>query len=213
MTEQAFWKRFLASEFFHRSRTGGRSQLTPYDDIFDRCLQEEDDENSKPPPMSRMDKIRFDIDLSTTAEDHMESGNAPDFTMKPGREAQSLPLIRRFNKHSSRVLETLPSKSKPVTTTFEQDVEKDTIMTELLEEPAPEKIILDIQDTRRYFESQTGGIDETKMSEDVIRIIFVHLKPTHPLLKCRIHQDYWMDTTVNSKYGNQKWQHKRSILD
>lgn len=43
MTEQAFWKRFLASEFFHRSRTGGRSQLTPYDDIFDRCLQEEDD--------------------------------------------------------------------------------------------------------------------------------------------------------------------------
>lgn len=66
-------------------------------------------ENSKPPPMSRMDKIRFDIDLSTTAEDHLDSGNAPDFTMKPGREAQSLPLIRRFNKHSSRVLETAPS--------------------------------------------------------------------------------------------------------
>lgn len=66
-------------------------------------------ENSKPPPMSRMDKIRFDIDLSTTAEDHLDGGNAPDFTMKPGREAQSLPLIRRFNKHSSRVLETAPS--------------------------------------------------------------------------------------------------------
>lgn len=59
--------------------------------------------------MSRMDRIRFDIDLSTTAEDHLESGNAPDFTMKPGRETQSLPLIRRFNKHSSRVLETAPS--------------------------------------------------------------------------------------------------------
>ncbi|KAG1440338.1 hypothetical protein G6F56_011964 [Rhizopus delemar] len=43
MTEQVFWKRFLASEFFHRSRTGGRSQLAPYDDIFDRCLQEEDE--------------------------------------------------------------------------------------------------------------------------------------------------------------------------
>lgn len=47
MTEQSFWKRFLASEFFHRSRTGGRPQLTPYDDIFDRCLQEEDDGNKK----------------------------------------------------------------------------------------------------------------------------------------------------------------------
>lgn len=59
--------------------------------------------------MSRMDNIRFDIDLSTTEQDHMESGNAPDFTMKAGREAQSLPLIRRFNKHSFRVLETPPS--------------------------------------------------------------------------------------------------------
>lgn len=66
-------------------------------------------ENSKPPPMSRLDKIRFDIDLSRTAEDHLESGNAPDFTMRPGREALSLPLIRRFNKHSSRVLEVPPS--------------------------------------------------------------------------------------------------------
>jgi transcription initiation factor TFIIH subunit 1 len=106
MTEQVFWKRFLASEFFHRSRTGGRSQLAPYDDIFDRCLQEEDEENSKPPTMTRMERIRFDIDLSATQEDHIESGNAPDFTMKPGREAQSLPLIRRFNRHSMRVLET-----------------------------------------------------------------------------------------------------------
>ncbi|CAO3636561.1 unnamed protein product [Mucor hiemalis] len=169
MTEQAFWKRFLASEFFHRSRTGGRSQLTPYDDIFDRCLQEEDDENSKPPPMSRMDKIRFDIDLSTTAEDHLDGGNAPDFTMKPGREAQSLPLIRRFNKHSSRVLETAPSKLRREVPTFEEEVEKDVIITELMDEPPPEKIILDIQDTRRYFESQTGGLDELKINEEDTR--------------------------------------------
>ncbi|KAI7888016.1 uncharacterized protein EV154DRAFT_518973 [Mucor mucedo] len=172
MTEQAFWKRFLASEFFHRSRTGGRSQLTPYDDIFDRCLQEEDDENSKPPPMSRMDKMRFDIDLSTTAEDHLESGNAPDFTMRPGREVLSLPLIRRFNKHSSRVLETPPSRKKRDVTTFEQDVEKDIIIRELLDEAPSEKIILDIQDTRRYFESQTGGQDEVKISEqDTVNLL------------------------------------------
>ncbi|KAI8640631.1 hypothetical protein BD408DRAFT_419387 [Parasitella parasitica] len=166
MTEQAFWKRFLASEFFHRQRTGGRSQLAPYDDIFDRCLQEEDDENSKPPPMSRMDKIRFDIDLSSTAEDHLESGNAPDFTMKAGREAQSLPLIRRFNKHSSRVLETAPSKTKRPEPSFEDQVQNDIIITDLLDEKPSERIILDIQDTRRYFESQTGGQDETNLSEN-----------------------------------------------
>ncbi|GAA5807349.1 hypothetical protein MFLAVUS_000707 [Mucor flavus] len=172
MTEQNFWKRFLASQFFHRSRTGGRSQTTPYDDIFDRCLQEEDDENSKPPPMSRLDKIRFDIDLSRTAEDHLESGNAPDFTMRPGREAQSLPLIRRFNKHSSRVLEVPPSKNKRDRTTFEEDMEKDIVIKELLNEAPCEKIVLDIQDTRRYFESQTGGQDELKINEsDTVNLL------------------------------------------
>ncbi|KAI8047662.1 uncharacterized protein B0P05DRAFT_565517 [Gilbertella persicaria] len=172
MTEQAFWKRFLASEFFHRSRTGARSHLATYDDIFDRCLQEEDDENSKPPPMTRMDKIRFDIDLSRTEEDHIESGNAPDFTMKPGREAQSLPLIRRFNRHSSRVLETPPSKIQRDNTQIEQQV----VIKDLLDEPPPEKIVLDIQDTRRYFESQAGELDEMKLNEQDTKQLLTGMK-------------------------------------
>ncbi|RCI06635.1 RNA polymerase II transcription factor B subunit 1 [Rhizopus stolonifer] len=175
MTEQVFWKRFLASEFFHRSRTGGRSQLAPYDDIFDRCLQEEDEgrkcvdfvtpENSKPPTMSRLEKIRFGIDLSSTQEDHIEGGNAPDFTMKPGREAQTLPLIRRFNRHSMRVLETTLNKPA-VETPYMQQIEKEIIIQDLVDEKPSEKIVLDIQDTRRYFESQTRGSDEVNISKE-----------------------------------------------
>jgi hypothetical protein len=42
LTEQNFWKRFLASEFFHRSRTGSRSTNAVVDDVFDKCLREED---------------------------------------------------------------------------------------------------------------------------------------------------------------------------
>ncbi|KAI8988724.1 hypothetical protein BDB01DRAFT_782937 [Pilobolus umbonatus] len=164
MSEQNFWRRFLASEFFHRSRTGGRSQLAPYDDIFDKCLQEEDDENSKPPSMSRIDKIRFDINLAATQEDHIQSGNAPDFTMTPGREAHALPLIRRFNRHSMRVLETPENKSRvaPV----EDDFGKNIIIEDLMNEAPSEKIILDIQDTKRYFESQKGGQDELKIGKE-----------------------------------------------
>ena len=56
-----------------------------------------------------MDKIKRAIDLTATEEDHIESGNGPDFTMKPGGSAQVLPLIRRFNRHAMRVLETPPS--------------------------------------------------------------------------------------------------------
>jgi transcription initiation factor TFIIH subunit 1 len=116
--------------------------------------------------MTRMERIRFDIDLSATQEDHIESGNAPDFTMKPGREAQSLPLIRRFNRHSMRVLETALNKPTPETSHAEE-IEKGIIISELLDEKPPEKIILDIQDTRRYFESQTRGSDQVSISEEV----------------------------------------------
>ncbi|KAI8339712.1 hypothetical protein BC941DRAFT_421236 [Chlamydoabsidia padenii] len=154
LSEQHFWKRFLASEFFHRSRTGGRSQLTPYDDIFDRCLQEEDDENAKAPDVSKMDRIKRTIDLESSIEDHIEGGNAPDFTMVAGRNAQVLPLIRRFNRHASRVLETPRSKPKPRAS--DTGIEDEILLTDLKDDSPPDKIVLDIQDTSRYFESQSN---------------------------------------------------------
>ncbi|KAI7868323.1 hypothetical protein BDF14DRAFT_1795356 [Spinellus fusiger] len=163
LSEQQFWKRFLASEFFHRSRTGGRSQLVSHDDIFDKCLQEEEYENSKAPEI--LETIKRVIDLTATEEDHGESGNAPDFAMKPGENAQVLSLIRRFNRHSMRVLEVPSSKSRNEGKPVEDDLEKGIIISDLTDEPPPGKIILDIQDTRRYFESQSGGKDKNELDE------------------------------------------------
>lgn len=63
-------------------------------------------------------------------------------------------------------------KTKRPEPTFEDEIQKDIIITDLLDEKPPEKIILDIQDTRRYFESQTGGLDEKKLSEnDTINLL------------------------------------------
>ncbi|KAI8138403.1 hypothetical protein BJV82DRAFT_631379 [Fennellomyces sp. T-0311] len=163
--EQQFWKRFLASEFFHRSRTGARSQMAPYDDIFDRCLQEEDDENSKAPELSRIDKIRRAIDLTATEEDHLESGNTPDFTMQPGRTTQALPLIRRFNRHAMRVLETPQPKNKDAKDSEEDDIVKEIVIPDLQSEDPPDRIVLDIEDSRRYFESQSGVRSNVNISE------------------------------------------------
>lgn len=50
-------------------------------------------------------------------------------------------------------------------------MKNDIIIKELLNEAPCEKIVLDIQDTRRYFESQTGGQDELKINESV-RVYF-----------------------------------------
>ncbi|CAO3614392.1 unnamed protein product [Cunninghamella blakesleeana] len=184
LSEQDFWKRFLASEFFHRSRHGARSQLTPYDDIFDKCLQEEEDENSKAPDMSKMEKIQRIIDIEASIEDHIESGNAPDFTMKPGSDDQVLPLIRRFNRHASRVLEIPPSKNK--LNESEYDISKDIILDDLTNDPPPEKVILDIHDTARYFETQNKiqDINEiNKMDAENIVVGFKnHFKGWQPEL-------------------------------
>lgn len=87
-------------------------------------------ENLTAPSLAEFDHFKKTIDLSATAEDHNEvrredfqggqdqcntycllilfytvkkSGNAPDFTMRPG--GKNLPLIRRFNRHAMRVLD------------------------------------------------------------------------------------------------------------
>ncbi len=60
------------------------------------------------------------LDLSATQEDHIEvnetnslrkamaytaqTGNEQDITMQAGKQRATLPLIRRFNQHSERLL-------------------------------------------------------------------------------------------------------------
>ncbi|KAI8070870.1 hypothetical protein BC940DRAFT_12002 [Gongronella butleri] len=171
LTEQNFWKRFLASEFFHRSRTGTRSQMTAYDDIFDRCLEEENAEDARGPDLSLLENIKQTINLEASQGDHdLEGGNAPDFTMVPGRTQQILPLIRRFNRHSSRVLDTQPKSNKVKPTTPDTDApsyEDEILLSDLTNDQPPEKTILDIQDTSLYFESQskTGSIKQLDEKE------------------------------------------------
>lgn len=45
------------------------------------------------------------LNLAATEEDHQETGNMKDFTMRAGSQKKSLPLMRRFNEHSERLLE------------------------------------------------------------------------------------------------------------
>lgn len=73
-----------------------------------------------------------------------------------------IPLLRRFS-----------SKPTPETSHAEE-IEKGIIIPELLDEKPPEKIILDIQDTRRYFESQTRGSDQVSISEEVRKVDIIY---------------------------------------
>jgi transcription initiation factor TFIIH subunit 1 len=58
-------------------------------------------------------------------------------------------------------------------------VEKAILIEDLVEVPPSEKIILDIQDTRRYFESQSGGNNHINMSEEVNKMGFSESNQSH----------------------------------
>ncbi|CUA66882.1 General transcription factor IIH subunit 1 [Rhizoctonia solani] len=82
-------------------------------------LQKEDDGDEplhqRPPASSLL------IDLNATNEDHGETGNSKDFTMKAGGLRSTLPLIRKFNEHSTNVLDAglQPSKRQRIEHTDE----------------------------------------------------------------------------------------------
>ena len=106
LSEAEFWKRYFQSRFFHRSRSG-RGANEPDDEIFDKALEEDEEETKSAPKRIKLDHINRLVDLSTTEEDHLESYLTPDGTMNAGKTKESkeaMPLIRRFNRYAQRVL-------------------------------------------------------------------------------------------------------------
>ncbi|KAJ9117584.1 hypothetical protein QFC22_004434 [Naganishia vaughanmartiniae] len=110
MTEADFWSRYFRSRLWDRHRASTRAQSTSsalqkVDPVFDRYLEAPDDDIT---PRNQDGKggrsVDLFLDLAATEEDHGETGNGRDVTMQPGRERATLPLIRRFNEHSNRLV-------------------------------------------------------------------------------------------------------------
>ncbi|KAG0255341.1 RNA polymerase II transcription factor B subunit 1 [Actinomortierella ambigua] len=172
LSEAEFWKRYFQSRFFHRSRSG-RGANEPDDDIFDRALEEDEEETKNAPKRMRLDNINRLLDLSMTEEDHFEPFTSPDSTMAAGRTKESkeaMPLIRRFNRYAQRVLNSAIGPSKRPNVDSDQlnmsGVEREIVLEDLQTQKESNKILLDIQDTRRYFESQGGDTTNSKVPTD-----------------------------------------------
>ncbi|KAI9357959.1 hypothetical protein DFJ73DRAFT_622504 [Zopfochytrium polystomum] len=100
LSETEFWTKVLASRYFHRSRSQGPP--VDVDDFFKEYIQEDDDVPKRRP----RDPNNVLLDLSATTEDHLAFGNEPDSTMRPGAVRESLPLIRRYNRHSTVIVKS-----------------------------------------------------------------------------------------------------------
>eukprot|EP00158_Paraphelidium_tribonemae_P008849 Partr_v1_DN28705_c1_g1_i7_m62253 putative transcription factor len=104
MTEKEFWTRCFQSSFFYRDR----SQKSKKDDIFDKAAQEEEKALKD---VSVSGVRNFLLDLAST--DRMDEYQPElDSTMKPAHAKESLPLIRRFNRHSDIVVKSMQNENK-----------------------------------------------------------------------------------------------------
>ncbi|KNZ72901.1 RNA polymerase II transcription factor B subunit 1 [Termitomyces sp. J132] len=165
LTEESFWKRYFQSKLFNAHRASIRSTAAQHvvkdDPIFDTYLEKEDD--GLEPRRQRNQSVDIFVDLAATSEDHEPTGNEKDITMQPGRQRGALPLIRKFNEHSERLLNSalgaMPASKRQrlevcSSFTFLQ------IELEDLQDPKEDAgIALEMQDSQRYFEGRTATLD------------------------------------------------------
>ncbi|KAF8342155.1 uncharacterized protein EI90DRAFT_3032292 [Cantharellus anzutake] len=102
--EAEFWERYFSSKLFDRHRASSRNSVAKPDPIFDKYLEKEDDDTE--PLHPRNERVPLFLDLEATQGDHAETGNEKDVTMQAGKRKNAIPIIRRFNEHSERLLES-----------------------------------------------------------------------------------------------------------
>ncbi|KAI0318258.1 hypothetical protein OF83DRAFT_1057189 [Amylostereum chailletii] len=163
LSEGEFWKRYFGSKLFNSHRASIRSTAAQHvvkaDPIFDKYLERPDDELE--PRRQRDEDVEMFIDLGATQEDHEETGNEKDVTMQAGKQRGALPLIRRFNEHSERLLKTAMAAEGSSAKRRRIDSESRYAQIDLddLHDPeSSEGILLDMQDAQRYFEGRAGGV-------------------------------------------------------
>ncbi|KAL0956420.1 hypothetical protein HGRIS_002568 [Hohenbuehelia grisea] len=160
LSEAEFWKRYFQSKLFNAHRASIRSSATQHvvkdDPIFDKYL-EKDDDGLEPRRQPAGDVDLF-VDLGATLEDHGETGNERDITMQPGRQRGALPLIRKFNEHSERLLNSALGEASAAK---RRKIDKDTYaaieLDDLRDSESSAGITLEMQDRERYFEGRTAA--------------------------------------------------------
>ena len=171
LSESTFWARYFQSKLYHRLRTSQRSaaseQTLRDDPIFDQYLEEEDDGIEPRTPHNPHDAL---LNLQSTAEDHGETGNVQDWTMRAGFDRRTLPLVRRFNNHASSLLRSslgeltdedarrVRRKTGGVDEEYAKDAGKyyeQIVMDDLNEHRERGGRRLEIHDQKAYFEAGT----------------------------------------------------------
>ncbi|KAL7281728.1 hypothetical protein ACG7TL_005046 [Trametes sanguinea] len=158
LSEEQFWSRYFQSKLFNSHRASIRSSAAQHvvkdDPIFDEYLEKEDDDIE--PRRLREERVDTFIDLAATSVDHEETGNEKDVTMQAGKQKAVLPLIRKFNEHSTRLLDTAlggPAVKRRRTESGDGRLAQ-LDLEDLHDNQTSTGILLDMQDRQRYFDGR-----------------------------------------------------------
>ncbi|OMH81644.1 General transcription factor IIH subunit 1 [Zancudomyces culisetae] len=178
ISEKEFWRRFLASQYFNRNRVK-RSALAERDSIFDECMENEDKYlNSGGDVANKGFQLGPLLDLTRTEEDHPTTGNEKDITMQPGRDKESLSLIRRFNRHSELVLQSISKARNGKSDSIANAI----IIEDLKKHDQNRGILLNLKDTKSYFNLPESTTESEELGEDeLIQILESSKKSLHSI--------------------------------
>jgi len=165
LTEASFWQRYFQSKLFFSHQASIRSAATQHvvkaDQIFDQYLRQTDD--GLQPLRSRQSVGEKVLDLAATEEDHGMTGNTQDVTMQAGKQKAVLPLIRRFNEHSERLLKASVGEASAATGRQLRNEEGDgnqylehVDLIDLHDPTRNDELPLQIGESQRLFESSSG---------------------------------------------------------
>ncbi|KAG2096932.1 hypothetical protein BD769DRAFT_1677876 [Suillus cothurnatus] len=176
LSEAEFWKRYFQSKLFNAHRASIRSSAAQHvvkdDPIFDKYLEKDDDAAK-----ARNEVSDLFINIGATLEDHGETGNEKDVTMQAGRQRGALPLIRKFNEHSERLLnsalgEVPPAKRRRVDSgnNEDEDAYAQIMLDDLKDPEAMDGITLQMQDRERYFEGQLARSASEQAGSEIVNV-------------------------------------------
>lgn len=173
MDEASFWQRYFSSKLYHRLRASARSSASQFtvreDEVFDKYLEDEDDQLEPKKQYNAHDAF---LDLASTEEDHGETGNEKDWTMRAGAERKTLPLMRRFNDHSQSLLDSALGEQEEVDRRkkrrvvggvgeeYQDEGVEDydgIVIDELEEEESHERILLNMREQRQVFQNRMSA--------------------------------------------------------
>ncbi|TEB30367.1 hypothetical protein FA13DRAFT_1733682 [Coprinellus micaceus] len=162
LSEAQFWQRYFQSKLFNAHRASIRSSAAQHvvkdDPIFDKYLERDDD--GIEPRRERSEKPDLFVDLGATNEDHGELTVERDITMQAGRQKGALPLIRKFNEHSERLLNSALGDLPPIKRRRLDDgaeVFHQIEIEDLQDGESSNGIVLEMADRQRYFEGGVAG--------------------------------------------------------